>query len=401
MSSAKHYVGLDLTSFKDNGKSLPISRVTLSVDEENVITAGDDTGREIISECPYATQEMVNSLLQRLKGYRYQMFEAEAANLDPAAELGDGLTADGVYCVISRIQDDGNGYPGITAPGESELEEEYPMGDGPMMQQLQKKFAYQEKQLASTRSLITKNSEQIQLMVEQINGQNDKFTSITQTLESITLTATSEGNTATLTLSGTGLKATSANITFTGFVTFNNLSNSGETTINGSNITTGMIKEKKVPSKSYQSYWDLEKGELVTYSMIANDIQATGSFICGGDRYSRLELTAGVISGYYNDVKYSELNVNAALVDERRQTYNGFKLNSNGLAITTNLLAIGSYNSSSATTTASFNNTLKYVGWDEDYDGYVTLYSNELGLVFTKGFLTFIQDTWGLEIPIE
>ena len=32
----------------------------------------------------------------------------------------------GIYSVISAIQDDGNGYMSISAPGESDLEDEYP-----------------------------------------------------------------------------------------------------------------------------------------------------------------------------------------------------------------------------------------------------------------------------------
>ena len=53
-------------------------------------------------------------------------FSADSANLDPAAELGDGVDAGGLYGVISAIQDNGDGYPNISAPGEVELEDEYP-----------------------------------------------------------------------------------------------------------------------------------------------------------------------------------------------------------------------------------------------------------------------------------
>ena len=151
----KHYVGLDLTGFEDNGKTRPISRITLNVDDNNVITAGDDTGLELVADCPHATQAMADAILKRMKGYQYQMFSADAANIDPAAELGDGVTAGGVYGVISRLSDDGQGYPSITAPGEAELEDEYPTGGGPMTKAFNR-------QLAQTRSLITKSAEEIQ-----------------------------------------------------------------------------------------------------------------------------------------------------------------------------------------------------------------------------------------------
>lgn len=162
----KHYVGLDLTGFQDNGIQRPVSRVTLRVDDNNVLTAGDDTGLEIISDCPHATQEMVNALLAQIKGTRYQMFGADDARLDPTAELGDGITAGGVYSVISRISDDGSGFPGVTAPGE---DDEYPAG-GPMTQEFNRK-------IAQTNSRITKTAEQIRLEVEnEVKGLNAAIT---------------------------------------------------------------------------------------------------------------------------------------------------------------------------------------------------------------------------------
>lgn len=119
--SNKYYVGGDITSFSDNGKYKPISRVTLLVDDENSLTAGDDTGMEVIASCPHATQPMVNALLQTMKGYQYQAYEAGAANIDPAAELGDGVTVGGIYSPLSKLSDDGRGYAGISSPGELEM----------------------------------------------------------------------------------------------------------------------------------------------------------------------------------------------------------------------------------------------------------------------------------------
>lgn len=165
----KFFVGDDITSFEDNGKQLPISRVTLKVDDDNILTAGDDTGMELLADCPHATQAMVNAILTQVKGYRYQMFSAGDAGLDPAAELGDGITLGGVYSVISRISDDGGGYPSITAPGESELEDEYPAA-GPMSRGFDRK-------IADTRSSITKTAEQIRLEVDnELSGLSASFT---------------------------------------------------------------------------------------------------------------------------------------------------------------------------------------------------------------------------------
>lgn len=159
--SEKYFVGQDMTSFADNGRYKPISRVTLLLDDENSLTAGDDTGMEITASCPHATQAMVNTLLQKMKGYQYQAYEAGAANIDPAAELGDGVNVGGLYSPLSRIADDGRGYADISSPGELEMEDEYPSG-GYIKQEFDRK-------IAQTRSLITKTSEEINLRVEGIS----------------------------------------------------------------------------------------------------------------------------------------------------------------------------------------------------------------------------------------
>lgn len=122
----RFYVGLDLTGCEDNGKRLPITSVTFQVDGENTVTAGTYTGLDLYALCPYATQEMATAILVQTQGYRYQAFTAEAANIDPAMELGDGVTAGNLYGVISAIKDSGDGYPSLSAPGEEELEDEYP-----------------------------------------------------------------------------------------------------------------------------------------------------------------------------------------------------------------------------------------------------------------------------------
>lgn len=135
----KHYVGQDLTSFSNNGQFYAVSRVTLAIDDDNRVTVGDDSGMEILAECPFATQTMAEAILEKIGGYRYQTYSAESANIDPAAELGDGVTAGGIYSVIAQIDDSGNGYPTLSAPGESELQDEYPVV-GPTTQEFNRRI---------------------------------------------------------------------------------------------------------------------------------------------------------------------------------------------------------------------------------------------------------------------
>ena len=269
----RFFVGDDITSVEDNGRQLPISRVTLKVDDESVLTAGDDTGMELEADCPHATQAMVNAILAKVKGYRYQMFSAGDAGLDPAAELGDGITAGGVYSVISRLSDDGSGFPSVTAPGEAELEDEYPAG-GPMSREFDRK-------IAETRSSITKTAEQIRLEVaNQVQGLSSSFTvelnsikgqvtglngqvstleqtaesiilrvsgldasvsTISQTVNSITLGVENGNSSSWIKLYKDGIEVASERIKFTGQVVFEDDLSRGETIISGDCIQTGEI----------------------------------------------------------------------------------------------------------------------------------------------------------------
>ena len=226
--SDKYYVGGDITSFADNGKYKPISRVTLLVDDENSLTAGDDTGMEVIASCPHATQPMVNSLLQAMKGYQYQAYEAGAANIDPAAELGDGVTVGGIYSPLSKLSDDGRGYAGISSPGEAEMEDEYP-ADGYITQEFNRK-------IVETRSTITKTSEEIMLKVEGIDG---KYTEVKTTLDG--LTVTDQSGTTRIKGSSIETESIAANsisadkLNLTGSITFGDLDANAQNSINTAN----------------------------------------------------------------------------------------------------------------------------------------------------------------------
>lgn len=191
----KFYVGRDVTASANNGTYKPVSRVTLVIDDESSVTAGDDTGREIVANCPYATQEMVNALLVSMKGFEYQAYEADGANIDPSAELGDGVTVDGVYSVVANVRDNGGGYASISAPGEAELEDEYPM-EGPLTQMINRG-------LKETGSRITKTAEEIRM---EVLGVEENLTYLELNLDAITGRVTNiEGDIGTLELTADSL----------------------------------------------------------------------------------------------------------------------------------------------------------------------------------------------------
>lgn len=226
--SEKYYVGRDVTSFSGKGKYKPISRVTLLVDDENSLTAGDDTGMEVIASCPHATQPMVNALLQTMKGYQYQAYEAGAANIDPAAELGDGVTVCGIYSPLSKLSDDGRGYADISSPGEMEMEDEYPSG-GYISQEFNRK-------IAETRSSITKTSKEIMLKVEGIDG---KYTELKTTLDGVTISdasGTTKIKGSSIETGSIAAKSISADkLNLTGAITFGDLDANAQNRINTAN----------------------------------------------------------------------------------------------------------------------------------------------------------------------
>lgn len=297
--SDKLFVGLGVTSVEDNGTLPPISRVTLMVDDNNAITAGDDTGREIVADCPFATQEMVNALLANLQGYQYHAYTASDAGIDPAVELGDAVTVGGIYSVVSRIEDDGTGYPSIAAPGEAELEDEYP-SVGPVTQTFNR-------QISETRSLISKTSEEILLKVEneleglsssfsvqlqqiqsQVTGLNGQVSSITQKVDNITLSVSNGSTSSSISLSVGGVTVSSQTIQMNGLVTFTGLAN-GTTTIDGACIKTGTIEASRIDTDSLYVNAANITGSL-TIGQLPNNVATTGDI---PDRVSELENDEG------------------------------------------------------------------------------------------------------------
>lgn len=195
------YVGQKALSLTEYEKTAPISGVILWVDDENCYEAGDETGTVIEQDCPYASQEMANSLFATLQGYSYQGLEANGAKLSPIAELGDGITVGGLYTQLAyqNIRFSTGEVMDVAAPGSDETLHEYKT-EG----QTTKQFTHQ---IAETRSLISKTSEEILLQVEneleglsssfsvqldnitgRVNGLDGEFAELSLTLDGLTVT---------------------------------------------------------------------------------------------------------------------------------------------------------------------------------------------------------------------
>lgn len=103
------------------------SKVLIIVSDEVEYSAGTDTGRTLTLNCPWGTQEIANNILQSIKGFQYQPMTAENALVDPSVEIGDGISANGVYSGVYSLETKFNSnLPAtVSAPADEELYEEH------------------------------------------------------------------------------------------------------------------------------------------------------------------------------------------------------------------------------------------------------------------------------------
>ena len=180
------YVGERAAGISVPPKFDAISKVVLLVDDENYYEAGNGTGRTLELTCPYGTQEMANNILASVSGYQYQPVTATDALADPAVELGDSMTVGGAYSIVAQREIDfGLLLPmELAAPGQEEIESEYPY-----VSQQQSDI---NRQIAQTRSEISKTSEEIGLRVD---GLSDQYTELKVTVDGVTITDDTSGTT--------------------------------------------------------------------------------------------------------------------------------------------------------------------------------------------------------------
>lgn len=103
------------------------SKVIVIVSDEIEYSAGTDTGRTLTLNCSWGTQEIANNILQSVKGFQYQPMTAENALVDPSVEIGDGISANGVYSGVYSLETKFNSNlpTSVSAPADEELYEEH------------------------------------------------------------------------------------------------------------------------------------------------------------------------------------------------------------------------------------------------------------------------------------
>lgn len=308
--SDKVFLGARMAQLDTSPALAPVSKVILAVDSENAYIAGDDTGRTIEVTCPYGTQEMANNILAALSSYTYTPAMAQDAILDPAAEIGDGLTMGGVYTVLaqSTLTFDGLMTSDAGAPGQAEQESEYKY-QSPVIADINW-------QLAQTRSLISKTSEEILLQVEnelkglsssfsvqldnissQVTGLNGRVTTVEQTADGLQTQITGvSGQVTTISATIDGLTVTDG---------------SGTTKIKGSSIETETL---------YVS------AANITGTLTANQINLTGAITWGDlaiDSKNRITSAQDTASSAYQIASNANNTANAIGNTVSAWTYQG------------------------------------------------------------------------------
>ena len=122
-----------MRSFRSSPEFDGFSRVVIIVSDEIEYAAGTNSGRTLRLTCPWGTPEMAQNILESVRGFQYQPYTAEGAMIDPAAELGDGVTANNVYGGIytKKIKFGSMLTATVAAPEDEEINHEYPYKSKP------------------------------------------------------------------------------------------------------------------------------------------------------------------------------------------------------------------------------------------------------------------------------
>lgn len=360
----KVYLGRNLSDFYPGIASAPVTRVEL-LDESGNITgqAGKATGKILTALQPDGTDKMAQYILSQVSNYTHKGYEGSDALLNPAAELGDGVTVDGYYLPLIQ-QDttfDGLLSSGISAPDADEIEDEYPY-KSPSEKQADRK-------IAATRSMITKTAEEIRLEVSNeisglsssidikldgitstVQGQGDRLSKVEQTADSLTSTVQGHGSqiskisqtvssissevsgldgslsrleqtvdsftlevnngysSSRISLLANGVEIASERIRFTGDVVFESDLSDGNTVISGDCIQTGEISAEFIRLGGQMNVYtslraNADSGGYLGYmsGMTAAGSSTSGIGICDNTERALMICTNGGARMGYNE----------------------------------------------------------------------------------------------------
>ena len=183
--TTKILLGKEVSSLDISPQFDAYSGVEIIVSEETTYFAGNRNGRVLTIENPWGTKAQATAILNSLqaKGFQYQPYTAEGAILNPAAEIGDGVTVSDTYSGLYKI--DRNYTPLMTAdieaPQDEEVDHEYPYEA--------KQDRIYKREIAEANAQISLNADAI---TAEVTNRTNADTNLSTTLSSqITQTASS------------------------------------------------------------------------------------------------------------------------------------------------------------------------------------------------------------------
>lgn len=206
--------------------------------QDVVYTSGSLSGRVLEFECPWGTQVAANRIFLLINGFTYVPYNATDATIDPAAELGDGVTVDGALSVIGELTTRFLRLytADIAAPEDEDVDHEYPFqpsGERAI-----------ERKLAKTTTSLKVGLDSIEGRVEDVEEEVSSMFNMTPDMITLTVTETSTqgGNTyASIVLTVDGIERGRGQIILDG-----NVNVSGELSAEALYATLGDIADLRV-----------------------------------------------------------------------------------------------------------------------------------------------------------
>lgn len=225
--------------------------VKLWLDNTNFVFSGNENGRVLEADFPWATQEIADNVLASIVGFEYQPFSAQNALLNPAAELGDGVSVGGVYSVLASCDTNFNAMcaSNISAPSDKEIDHEYHYTSPEKRMERQVAGMTSELRVMSDRiegvvedvdennSRITQTVSQLQTAVNGKIDETDAQSLITQTVDKISLEVSSGSGGSSFVLKSDGVAISSQNVD----LHVNALNVDGEIKADSINLSTANI----------------------------------------------------------------------------------------------------------------------------------------------------------------
>lgn len=152
------FIGRSAKGYTSTPELPKYNKVRINVDDDSRYE--DGTGDNVLElDCPWGSQQMANDILESIAEFVYRPYDTEWAKLDPAAELGDGVTINGVFSGIYVNETNFSTLMAarIAAPQENAVDHEYPY-KSPTDRKTTRQFA-------ETRASLRVNAENIQAEV--------------------------------------------------------------------------------------------------------------------------------------------------------------------------------------------------------------------------------------------